>query len=147
MRDRFLKYIPKDEKILAVIKSEPALGPVKGYYCATERRFGELWKEGLFSWSYRSAEWELFSRVEINEGLIGCSITFILEKRDKNNNPITFTISDISKASGREFVAVASRCIVQNKELIADRTKICPDCAETVKWKARKCKHCGYIFE
>jgi len=26
-------------------------------------------------------------------------------------------------------------------------TKICPDCAETVKAKARKCRFCGHIFE
>ena len=25
-------------------------------------------------------------------------------------------------------------------------SKVCPDCAETVKIAARKCKHCGYIF-
>ena len=62
--DRFRKYLPKDEKILAVIKSGSVLG-VKGYYCATERRVGELWRGSLFSWSYRSIEYDMLSHIEI----------------------------------------------------------------------------------
>jgi hypothetical protein len=145
--DRFRKYIPEDEEILAFIKSEPILGTVNGYYCATERRLGELWKDGLFSWSYRSGEWEVFRRVEIEEGLVGCSIVFTLNKKKKNDEFDTMRIPNVPKDAGRRFVSVASHCILQNRELIANQTKTCPDCAETVKWQARKCKHCGYIFD
>jgi hypothetical protein len=28
-----------------------------------------------------------------------------------------------------------------------EETKLCPDCAETVKAAARKCRFCGYEFE
>lgn len=28
-----------------------------------------------------------------------------------------------------------------------EATKICPDCAETVKVAARKCRFCGYVFD
>ena len=145
--DRFKKYIPDGEQILAVIKSEPVFGAINGYYCATERRFAELWKDGLFSWSYRSGEWELFSRVEIEEGIIGCSLIFTLAKRNKNNEPITMKIPDIPKEAGRRFVAIVSQCIDENREIVAYRTKICPDCAETIKWNAKKCKYCSYIFD
>lgn len=32
------------------------------------------------------------------------------------------------------------------REEIKEDTKICPDCAETVKAAARKCRFCGYVF-
>jgi hypothetical protein len=33
------------------------------------------------------------------------------------------------------------------EEVRSNRAKRCPDCAEIVLVEARKCKHCGYLFE
>lgn len=37
----------------------------------------------------------------------------------------------------------------EEEERIAEesREKKCPECAEYVKYQARKCKHCGYLFD
>ena len=53
----------------------------------------------------------------------------------------------------KEFVSSLNSAISSNlngedaPDLLSDDTKICPDCAESVKAAARKCRFCSYLFE
>lgn len=145
--NRFLKYLPPGETVLSVIEVEPVLGNIRGAFCATENRVGELWKNSLFSWSYHSIEWGEMARISIEEGTLRCSINITLRLINRETNePINIRIDNVKKNQGRHFVALATKYIDQNREIISRRTKTCPECDETVKWNAKKCKYCGYIF-
>lgn len=42
--------------------------------------------------------------------------------------------------------ATGGRAEAGSRSVESSQTKDCPDCAETVKFAAKKCRYCGYIF-
>ncbi len=45
------------------------------------------------------------------------------------------------------FIAVAVSKVDEKQLMEKGGMKKCPDCTELVKQDARKCKHCGHLFE
>ncbi len=148
---KIAKYIPYNENILASVETK-SLGGRTAIYCATERRLCSLFKTGVFKWYYDSFDWDLVSNVEIQDGLLDCTIIIVGKKIDKHDTykevrQRAAKIKGVNKAAGKRFVAVSQDCIYNYSEREAYRTKTCPDCDEIIKWKARRCKFCGYEFD
>lgn len=137
---QFRKYIPGDEEILATIRSEAVLGRETHRYCVTPRRFAILEKRGLFSWNYASFGFGKVKTVWIDEGLMRSEVVFVFRDGDEVRLP------NVGKSDAREYVAAFSTCMDQSHEDFSQRTKVCPECDELVKYRANRCKHCGHRF-
>ena len=136
----FSKYIPSGEEILATITSESVLGPETHRYCVTNRRFAILEKNGLFSWNYISVGFEKIKMVSVVEGVFKSTVVIVTRKGDE------VCLPNIGKSDARDFVAAISERMDQDYETMSQRTKACPECDEIVKYRAKRCKHCGYRF-
>jgi hypothetical protein len=138
--EHFRKYLPPGEEILATIRCESVLGPETHRFCVTERRFAILEKKGLFSWKYGSIGLEKIETVWVDEGVFNSTVVIVFRKGDD------LRLSNIGKSDARAFVSAFSACIDQDHEVVSQRTKVCPECDELVKYRANRCKHCGYRF-
>lgn len=142
--EKIREYIPHDEKILATIESNP-FGGTRTIWVATERRLVMACQTSLFTWHFDSAGWEHFTRVYLKENIFSCTI-HLTARKVKTGEDISCEIPSVNKKDGRRFVATAMKCIEQHNEISVYKIKTCPECDEIVSWKAKRCKHCGYIF-
>lgn len=138
--NRFRKYIPPGEKILATITCEPVFGLKPHRLCVTEGRFAVLERHGLFSWSYYSFGFEKIKTVCVDEGVFTSTVVVVFRDGRDVRNP------DVNKSDAREFVAAFSACMDQDHDVLSQRTKVCPECDELVKYRAKRCKYCGHLF-
>ncbi len=90
---------------------------------------------------YYGVSFEKISNVWVDEGLFKSSVILIR----RQGGPVTFP--NIGKNDARDFVAQLSACLENDNELSSQRTKVCPQCDEFVKYRAKQCKYCGYDFE
>mgnify|MGYP000514789366 CR=1 FL=1 len=138
--EHFQKYLPSKESILATIRGEPILSSETYRCCITDQRLAILEKSGLFSWRYQALPFDLVKAIWIDDGVFKSTVVLIMKKGDD------LRFSDVSKTDAREFVAAFTACSENDHEVMSQRTKVCPECDELVKCRARRCKHCGYRF-
>lgn len=140
LKNKFRKYIPQNEQILATIYCDSPDTGRSQRVCITEKRMALLERKGVLAWNYISGSFSKIYNVKLNQGFLSSEI--IIYFRD-GYQPI---LSNVNKSDARDFVALLSSCIEQDNELLSQRTKVCPECDEIVKFKANRCKHCGNIF-
>lgn len=142
--DKIREAIPAGESIIASIESAPLFGNTELVVAATQLHLVFAHKKGLFSWEIVSKELvDMRPSVDIylTQGLLFAAVTF----RNAAGDEI-FTMRNVSKADARHFVGSISSLRAQTRELAANQTKTCPDCAETVKYMAKVCRYCGHRF-
>ena len=137
----FSRYIPPDEEILATLYYECQELGRSQRVCVTNKRFALLEKKGLFSWSYYSGEFAKIRTVSLDQGIFKSKIRIYAKD---GFIPI---LSNVNKQDAREFVSILDSCISQDNEILSQRTKVCPMCDEIIKYKAKKCKYCGYFID
>ena len=140
LETQFRKYIPPGETMLATIYCEPLIGTETHRCCLTEKRFAILEKKGVFSWDYGSISFDRIRTVWVNDGTIKSTIVLVF------NNGSEVRFPNVNKGAARELVAAFLACLDQDNEAMSQRTKTCPECDELVKYRAKRCKHCGYGF-
>lgn len=137
----FRKYIPPNEAILATVYSQGILGSDDDWFCITEKRIAQLHRKGLFQWHYDSISVENVLNVSVVDSLLRSTIVLdFVHKRGA-------TISNARKDDARDFASALSGIVSSEHDTLSQRTKVCPQCDEIVKYLAKVCKHCGFHFQ
>jgi ribosomal protein L40E len=63
-----------------------------------------------------------------------------------NNYEIATELEKIINNDGKKITKKSAKTKVIDKTKELDNVKICPECAETVKFAAKKCRFCNYVF-
>ena len=137
---QFEKYLPPGEDILATVATDFGMAHDKYRFCVTHARLGALERKGLFSWSYYPMPFKNIKAVWAHEGLFNSTLVILLDTGDEAR------LDHIDKTNAREFVAAYTYCTEHFAETASQQTKVCPDCDEIVKMRAKLCKHCGHKF-
>ena len=140
IRKKFSKYLPANEKILATIYCERILARDSHWVCVTKKRFGWLERKNAFSWKFGSFEFNTFRTAWVDESLFKSKIKIICSDEDE------IVFKNINRKDARDFVGKLLPLIEKKSELLSQRTKVCPVCDETVKYRAKRCKYCGETF-
>ena len=136
---KFSKYIHAQENIFATIENES--GRFQHRACITEGRVHFLLKEGTLKWTYDAFGFDDITNISVSETALRATVWFSFKDGEDAKLP------KCNKKDAREFSAAFSFCRDQDPALISQRTKVCPECDELVKYRAHRCKHCGYQFK
>lgn len=138
LKKKFREFIPFNETILATVSSCSAFEMNNCYLCITDKRLAVLINKFFWRWEYYSISFQNIKAATINQGLFDSKLMIV------KRNGEEIELQDIDKIEARDFISELLPCIEQDNELISQRTKVCPDCDEIIKFKARVCKYCGY---
>lgn len=133
------KHLMPNEKVYATIFSEPFSGSDRRFVVTNHRVFE--FRKKLLSWEFYYYQLKYIKKLHffLDEGLFKSKI--VLRGDDE------LCIPSVKKGDAREFLAALEYAVNQNTEMLSQQTKTCPECAETIKLMAKKCKYCGHKFK
>ena len=139
---QFSRYLSPTERILATISCESILGLEKVRACITTERMCFLVKSGLFSWDFGAN-----SLAELRNCNVIVKGKFLKSTISISNGEGKIAIlPDVDNKDASDFVSALRYGITQDFSDESQRTKVCLQCDEIVKFRAIRCRYCGFDF-